>query len=486
MAFRRKDVKKASYYVWFLGAKESKGLRGEQFVVPVLRFLLEKEKELEPSKVTLQVSNKGLKIMQNVPKKSQKSNVCANTKTEQIKHLIPHHAITCAFQEEDIVCCILLIYNPITKCPVHVHTYRCDSLETATALRSQLQQLIDRPENQRKFCEIESRLAIRGLHQKEQSRPPLKPPRSEQSNYDGRSSRTEASDDRTDDSLDSSHSGKDFKNSVEVNSHENAKISILYESLAAELKAKLGNPQTGPILLPPRDYDTISRKQGKLNGIERRKSTNSQIVGNLANTLPVQRKAKAHSESSGKSSSGIGSDEALPTIQEITDYRTKFEDISSEEDRNWSPSGQRTWSPSTKQLYVQSESRNIPAPIAPKSSNISVKTSDTKKCGGIDQPIRKTPLYYFPDPAFSVAAIKQDCNVKLRRQQSSPDYFREVRSPLIEHGFRNSLSPEPFRLRQSMSDVKQRPKSNRSLPISSSNNYRYSFAESCLQTPNIY
>ena len=60
------DIKKSSYYVWFLGAKESKGLRGEEYISPVVRYLLGKEKEQSPIKVTLQLSNKGLKIIQNV------------------------------------------------------------------------------------------------------------------------------------------------------------------------------------------------------------------------------------------------------------------------------------------------------------------------------------------------------------------------------------------------------------------------------------
>src|SRR5699024_1902314 len=114
-----RDVKRASYYVWFLGAKESKGLRGDEYVAPVPGYLRDNECELEPSKVTLQVSNKGLKIIQilTVPRKSSKlsadqqmqlfaschqlgakspssSNACSTLpssllKTEQVKHHIP-------------------------------------------------------------------------------------------------------------------------------------------------------------------------------------------------------------------------------------------------------------------------------------------------------------------------------------------------------------------------------------------------------------
>lgn len=150
----KKDIKKSSYYVWFLGAKESKGLRGSEYILPVIKHLEEREKEVEPHKVTLQVSHKGLKIIQNIVSQSNKS----KPKNETIKHFIPHNTITCVYQQEDIISCILLLFNPVTKCPLHVHAYRCDSLETAGLLKQQLQILIERPENQKKFAEIENRL----------------------------------------------------------------------------------------------------------------------------------------------------------------------------------------------------------------------------------------------------------------------------------------------------------------------------------------
>lgn len=46
--------------------------------------------------------------------------------------------------------------------------------------------------------------------------------------------------------------------------------------IAAELKSKLGQ---GPILLPPKDYDTINRTRGNMVGIEARKCLNPDIVG---------------------------------------------------------------------------------------------------------------------------------------------------------------------------------------------------------------
>lgn len=65
MALRlKKDVQKASYYVWFLGAQEAKELRGERVLLSTIPRLIERAGHLEPLKVTLQISHKGLKIVQ--------------------------------------------------------------------------------------------------------------------------------------------------------------------------------------------------------------------------------------------------------------------------------------------------------------------------------------------------------------------------------------------------------------------------------------
>jgi hypothetical protein len=484
MAFKRKDIKKASYYVWFLGAKESKGLRGDEYVVPVLSFLIDKERQFEPSKVTLQVSNKGIKIVQTltVPKKSgntKSTNIFNSTtspKTEQIKHMIPHHSITWVSQEEDIICSILLIYNPITKCPVHVHAYRCDSIETATTLRNQLQILIDRPENQKKFREIEMRLAAKGLMPNTSPIPPgleFVPPR-KPLNSDGRSTRTEGSE-NSDESIGSSdlgYNGKELKSAVtkisrthksenncNTNDISNGQVSTLYESLAAELRAKLGNPKTGPILLPPRDYDTISRRRGKLEGIEFRKSTNTQIVGPLEHNLsPITR-----SESSGKSSSGIGSDEALSSAIHEThsDYDRKAPHISSDEEnivieRKERPNHEL--SPDRNLNYSPLKKVGSRKPIA---QNFERHRSE-RKCESNDslsatipKPYKPvTPIanqsthiqkYYFPDPAFSVPDAQHSHLKKeqrLQRRKSNPDYFHQMR-PISPH---NERSPPLERL----------------------------------------
>lgn len=63
-----------------------------------------------------------------------------------------------------------------------------------------------------------------------------------------------------------------------------------------------GDNDVGPILLPPRDYDTVHRHRGNLAGIEFRRCLNQTIVGNNTNDRGTGTRSAA--------SSGIGSDSA--------------------------------------------------------------------------------------------------------------------------------------------------------------------------------
>lgn len=71
--------------------------------------------------------------------------------------------------------------------------------------------------------------------------------------------------------------------------------ATIFDSLAAELRAKL-NGNGPPLLLPPRDYDTVHRSKGNLAATELRRCRNKLIVG-----------ATKYGVSS-RGSSGIGSD----------------------------------------------------------------------------------------------------------------------------------------------------------------------------------
>ena len=113
----------------------------KHFYFYFFRYFQRKEEECEPAKVTLQISSKGIKLV-----------------AEALRHFVPSHAVTYVCQgsppDDDIVSVILLLYNPVTKCPVHLHSYRCDSVETADLLAEQFQLLVDLPENQRKIRDL--------------------------------------------------------------------------------------------------------------------------------------------------------------------------------------------------------------------------------------------------------------------------------------------------------------------------------------------
>lgn len=97
----------------------------------------------------------------------------------------------------------------------------------------------------------------------------------------------------------------------------------LFDSLAAELRAKL-NGNGPPLLLPPRDYDTVHRSKGNLTAIELRRCRNQLIVGSNrpgSKTELTQNTVNSNSgkQVSSRGSSGIGSDLApSPERQDIT------------------------------------------------------------------------------------------------------------------------------------------------------------------------
>ena len=115
--FTMRQVRKASYYVWFLGAGESRGLRGGECVRPVLACLLARERTSQPAKVTLQITGRGVRVLAATEGGGAPS-----------RHFIPAAAITYVQQEarpnDDIVSAVLLLYNPATHCSVHLHAYR--------------------------------------------------------------------------------------------------------------------------------------------------------------------------------------------------------------------------------------------------------------------------------------------------------------------------------------------------------------------------
>ena len=108
--------------------------------------------------------------------------------------------------------------------------YRCDCEDTAILLKSQLQKLIDKPDNQKIIAELESKIL-----QNEKS--------GGDNGYNNNNNRP--------------------KSETLLHKEGDSSKKNIFDSLAEELKTKLAGVSHMPLLLPPRDYDTVHRQRGK-------------------------------------------------------------------------------------------------------------------------------------------------------------------------------------------------------------------------------
>ncbi|TKR92794.1 hypothetical protein L596_007373 [Steinernema carpocapsae] len=172
---------KSHFYVWYLGSKEAEGIRGAAVVLPIMRQTLWDSFRRTPNKATVQISSKGLKLIQTVPTMSKNGKV----KMQMVKLHIAVNCITfCMVGRppfDDVVGVVMLVQNPESPAPMHVHCYRCDSPETAAIMLSNLQLLISRPENQKRIRDLEQRLYQSGIVSHKPRSPSLMPLRAETS-----------------------------------------------------------------------------------------------------------------------------------------------------------------------------------------------------------------------------------------------------------------------------------------------------------------
>lgn len=269
--FGKKDKNKDSqkFYVEFLGWIDTKGLRGRKYTDPAVEHLRRKQRNLiNPPKFTLQVSNQEIKISQDVEEKKKRKIKTVNYP------IIPTRDVTYIAQAtnpdtgrpDDIVASIYLGYVPRTKNYVHVHVYRFDTAETAAQYVKLLNNIIGMYAERTK--EIEISLANKGL---------ITDPRLGES--DG------LSDQRTDSAVDSgasTNSEYSFPDMEDIEPDlQSLKETMAFDNVTDELKQRLNisKKEGAPILLPPKDYDTISRARGNLNSVEKRKCLNETIVG---------------------------------------------------------------------------------------------------------------------------------------------------------------------------------------------------------------
>ncbi|KAJ1356507.1 hypothetical protein KIN20_014239 [Parelaphostrongylus tenuis] len=135
----RTKIPKSFFYVWYLGSKEADGIRGAAVVLPIMRQLLKDSYKKTPNKATVQISNKGLKLVQSIPAMSRSGKVKMQFAKFQISASCITYSMTGRAPFDDVVGVVMLVINPEMTFPMHVHCYRCDSPETAQIMHANIQ-----------------------------------------------------------------------------------------------------------------------------------------------------------------------------------------------------------------------------------------------------------------------------------------------------------------------------------------------------------
>jgi len=267
------------FYVEYLGWKQAQGLFGREFTEHIVRELLARRRlNAQLPRMTLKVNHKDIQISEEKASKN-------GGKPEKLKYpSIPtkdcSFVIQGLYPDTDVVACIFLGYNPSTKCAIHVHVYRFDSEATAAMFVQHLQNIIDRPEYRERILGIEKDLHDLGavtLRKRERQHQGSR-------NSDGMSYGTTSP--YSSDSLSPKYPSaeealkerKDIQIEHKPRPEPDQKTKRLFNSLQEELDYKLSLEDT-PILLPPKDYDTIVRRHGHLEIREELKSVTRSIVG---------------------------------------------------------------------------------------------------------------------------------------------------------------------------------------------------------------
>ncbi|RUS84796.1 hypothetical protein EGW08_007411, partial [Elysia chlorotica] len=274
------------YYVEFLGWMECHGVRGERYTRPVIQELRRRQQKNtsdRPPKLTIEVSHEKLRISQEVDTK----------KKDGIKKIefpkIPGRDVTFVHQAsrpsdgrpDDTVACIYLGYMPRTKRYVHVHVYRFMDAQTASKFAAQMAAIVSA--NSKHVAEAERKLASKG-----QIEPPLV------AGFMSSEPRT------TDSAVGSASSGYSDDESPVIGTRDiepdlqSLHEVMAFDSVTEEFRHRM-KLEEAPVLLPPKDYDTIKLKHGNLALIDLRRCNEERIVGDLA----LKNKHRAASSESG-------------------------------------------------------------------------------------------------------------------------------------------------------------------------------------------
>ena len=312
------------YYVEYLGWKESHGLYGREFTEPVIRELLARRRmNNELPKMTLKLNFSELQISQEVVKKP-------GAKPEKTKYPgIPtkdaSFVIQGLYSDTDVLACIFLGYNPYTKCAIHVHVYRFDSETTAHMFVTHLSSIIERPEFRNRIMGIEKDLAELGHVTLRDQRDTVKRSsrHSSEGSDGGYGTRSPVSSNSLSPQYPSAEEALKQRRDIKIQKspktpEPDKNVKRIFTSLQEELEYKM-HLDDAPILLPPKDYDTIVRRHGHLEIRDEVKATSRSIVGpnGIFSHLEAQPYNGQVDEASSESGNTQGSDSIdMPSVSQ--------------------------------------------------------------------------------------------------------------------------------------------------------------------------
>ena len=253
--------KEGRFYVEYLGWKETRGLHGSEYTDPITAKLLNRRSS-RLHRMTIKVTKDELQITEHV--------TTPNGKPQKIKYPAQQicdvsYVTQSAPPHTDVVSCIFLGYNSKTQCAAHVHAYIFDSSDTATIFVKLLNSLIEQPNYRQRIFAMEKDL-FQLVH-------------GEFTGHDTLGSDGASYDSHSPNSSDSGLPPRHYPSAEEAlkarkdivikrtPSQKKSGKSSLYDNVQDELAHKLTLQQEKemPILLPPKDYDTIVRRYGHLS-----------------------------------------------------------------------------------------------------------------------------------------------------------------------------------------------------------------------------
>ncbi|KAK0068939.1 hypothetical protein Bpfe_001902 [Biomphalaria pfeifferi] len=442
---REKDTGGAAsqFYVEFLGWMECRGVRGANYTDPVIRELKQRQKHvIKPPKLTIQVSKSDLKITQEVDDGKKKG-------IKKIKFpTIPARDITYVKQGrhsdgrlDDVVACIYLGYMPRTQKFVHVHVYRFDEAATATTFAQQLSGIVEA--NYNHVLEVEADLINKGEVEDNRIYSPSIDLNADDSAVG--SSSSAFSDDEP----------PSFRSDIDPDL-QSLKDVLPFDNVAEELKFRL---QLGdaPLLLPPKDYDTISRAHGKLDKVKERRCLNVQIVGQNAITEVDENRARLGSMESGVDTASPGSDstEKKENVHKTTSSSTSPGISPREERRSLKDKKASSLNTNHMKLDLNSKNSQHSGSISPVSPPVSAKDF-------VYPPKKKSPP---TSPRLYRSEVPKE---KLVKQSSINSYLNDVARPQDNvfreekptHYFPNSSSEDIYAM-----PAKRSPSKSSSNPL---------------------